>query len=448
MIESRLVRIFLSSPGDVADERALALKAIDQLPYDPFLRGRIAIEPVAWEKPGAGTPMLATMTPQEAISQGLPKPSECDIVIVIFWSRMGTPLPEEYDKPKEFRFPMGNSLPMERYLSGTEWEYIDAVRAAKKAGRPTVVVYRRMEEPLIGVRDPERDKKIEQWKRVEAFFSTFVNPDGSIRQGYNQYQTPDEFQVQFESHLKGLVKRLIEEERAPAETLPEEVSQKEIAPLWKGSPFPGLRAYTPDDAPIFFGRGRETDELIRKVSESRFVAVVGASGSGKSSLVAAGLLPRLKDRAITGSQDWLVPHMVGDERREWMGLRFTPGEVSDNPFSALAVKLAPMVGQRVREVTEALVSSPEQLGQLCQRLLTGQPEWVKVLLFIDQFEELFTRVREDHQRRTFIEMLAEIAQAAHVQTVVTLRADFYCRSRARSVGAIATNGVFPPGRAR
>jgi hypothetical protein len=65
----RHIRIFLSSPGDVADERAIALNVIDQLPYDPTLRGKISIEVVAWDKPGAGTPMLATMTPQEAIDQ-------------------------------------------------------------------------------------------------------------------------------------------------------------------------------------------------------------------------------------------------------------------------------------------------------------------------------------------------------------------------------------------
>src|SRR5512143_3373912 len=85
------LRVFLASPGDVADERALALTVLEQLQYDPLLRGRITLETVAWDQPGAGTPMLAPMTPQEAIAEGLPKPSECDIVIVIFWSRMGTP---------------------------------------------------------------------------------------------------------------------------------------------------------------------------------------------------------------------------------------------------------------------------------------------------------------------------------------------------------------------
>ena len=77
------LRVFLASPGDVADERALALRVLEQLQYDPLLRGRITVETVAWDKPGAGTPMLATLTPQEAIKKGLPTPAECDIVIVV-----------------------------------------------------------------------------------------------------------------------------------------------------------------------------------------------------------------------------------------------------------------------------------------------------------------------------------------------------------------------------
>lgn len=103
------LRIFLASPGDVADERNLALQVLEQLQYDPLLRGRITIELVAWDKPGAGAPMLATLTPQEAIAKHLPKPAECDIVIVIIWSRMGTPLSEAWKKPDGGR-----------YLSGTE----------------------------------------------------------------------------------------------------------------------------------------------------------------------------------------------------------------------------------------------------------------------------------------------------------------------------------------
>lgn len=68
------LRVFLASPGDVADERVLALRVLalrvlEELQYDPLLRGKITAETVAWDRPGAGTPMLATLTPQEAIKQ-------------------------------------------------------------------------------------------------------------------------------------------------------------------------------------------------------------------------------------------------------------------------------------------------------------------------------------------------------------------------------------------
>ena len=205
------IRIFLSSPGDVAEERSLALQVIEHLPHRPAFRDRVTLGPVAWEKPGAGTPMLATMTPQEAINQGLLKPSECDIVVVIFWSRMGTPLPEEYKKPDGSRF-----------WSGTEWEFWDAFNSAKATDRPFLVVYRRAEEPVIGLGDPNRAEKTEQWDRVEAFFASFVNPDSSIKQGHNIYEKPEDFQQHFESHLETLVLRLLEELETPQELeLPE-----------------------------------------------------------------------------------------------------------------------------------------------------------------------------------------------------------------------------------
>lgn len=173
------LRVFLASPGDVPDERSLALNVMERLPYDPFLRGRILVETIAWDKPGADTPMLATMTPQEAIAQQRPKPSECDIVIVIFWSRMGTPLPPDYTKPD------GSA-----YLSGTEWEYLDALRASERGGRPKVLVYRRTEVPSIVLDDPQFKEKQDQWQLIRAFFAAFRNPDGSIRGGVNEYDTP------------------------------------------------------------------------------------------------------------------------------------------------------------------------------------------------------------------------------------------------------------------
>lgn len=148
--------------------------------------------------------MRAILTPQEAIKQGLPKPSECNIVIVIFWSRMGTPLPAEYQKPDG-----------SRYLSGTEWEYWDAYQAAQPHGKPAILVYRRTEEPKIGLADPEAIQKLAQWKQVEVFFESFRNSDGSIGGGWNAYLTPEAFQKDLRSHLHTLILELVPELQSP-----------------------------------------------------------------------------------------------------------------------------------------------------------------------------------------------------------------------------------------
>ncbi len=406
----RHLRVFLASPGDVADERGLALKVLEELQYDPLLPGRITIETVAWDKAGAGTPMLATMTPQEAIKQGLPTPAECDIVVVIFWSRMGTPLPADWKKPD------GSG-----YRSGTEWEYLNALEAAEKQGKPEVLVYRRTEKQTLDQDDLQFDEKRKQWRLVKQFFHEFENPDGSLRRGYNSYPTPDAFREQLNLHLRALVRKLLESE-APVTTVQPvtPVSPPVTAPpLWPGSPFPGLRAFTPDDAPIFFGRGRETDGLVSRLDNPtvRFLTVVGASGSGKSSLVAAGLIPRLLAGAIVGSQDWT-----------WV--RFTPGEVGDNPFIALALVFKDDLqqqGQQPRDVADRLEkNSVTTLTELRDLALAGKPAWAELLLFLDQFEELFTLVAPRYVG-PFVDWLRQVAQTERVRVVATLRADFYHR---------------------
>ncbi len=111
-----LVRIFVSSPGDVAEERSLARQLIDNvLPKLPHLSERVHLQLVAWDDPAAQIPMLATETPQASVNAARPRPATCDIVIVILWSRMGTPLPNSVRK--------ANGEP---YLSGTEWEFTAA----------------------------------------------------------------------------------------------------------------------------------------------------------------------------------------------------------------------------------------------------------------------------------------------------------------------------------
>ncbi|MFC1959467.1 SUMF1/EgtB/PvdO family nonheme iron enzyme [Chloroflexota bacterium] len=350
-------------------------------------------------------------------------------MVVILWARMGTPLPEEYIKPEAFRFPTGTTWHAERYLSGTEWEYLDGFQAAKETGAPLVVVYRRTEEPAIKLSDPDWDKKRGQWQHVEAFFGTFVNPDGSIRRGSNQYATPDDFRATFEHDLRVLVTRLLKDSAKPDPVaMPTPSAEPD---LWPGSPFPGLRAFTPADAPIFYGRGRETDDLVKLITNgSRFVAVVGASGSGKSSLVGAGLIPRLHDNAIPGGKDWILPDYVRNTdnsgRGKWTGSRFTPDELgTGDPFAAFATTLLDL-GAFDKATLARLREDPTALDDLCQTMLQGKPDWAEVLFFIDQSEELFTSVHEEH-RAAFANLLTQMAHTDRLRVIVTLRADFYAR---------------------
>jgi tetratricopeptide (TPR) repeat protein len=190
------LRVFVSSPGDVFAERDFAFQLLERLPYDPLLRGRITLETVAWDMPGGGAPMLATVTPQEAIDRELPKPSQCDIVVVILWARIGTPL-------WNARKPDGTP-----YLSGTEWEYEDAMRSETK---PPILVYRRTTPTTFEPGDPESEQRLAQWKSVEEFFQRFHNLDGSARGGYRIYENPTDFGALLDHDLRAVIKRVLDE---------------------------------------------------------------------------------------------------------------------------------------------------------------------------------------------------------------------------------------------
>lgn len=413
------IRVFLASPGDVNEERAVALEVLDMLEYDPLFKrngaGGVSIHAIAWDKPGGDTPMRATMTPQTAIKQGLPRPSECDVAFVIFWGRMGTPLPvPEYQKP--------DGTP---YLSGTEWEFWDALHAERDHKKPITLLYRRIEKPSIDLDD---DARVAQYQLVKSFFKQFEDSRGALTAGVNTYTTPEEFGKKLERHLRKVISEILDRENAAGMITDTVRPLVEAPPLWTGSPFPGLRAFSETDAPIFFGRGAETSELVKRVEASRFTAVVAASGSGKSSLVAAGLIPRLKANAIvsgeTGSKDWRF-------------VRFTPGQDA-SPFAALFAALCEtfpehavspfLIEQEKEGFITSITKTPAALVSICEALLreAKAPAWSEILFFVDQFEELFTLVRDD-DRPAFVALLEAIHTSRRLRCVVTMRSDFYAK---------------------
>jgi HEAT repeat protein len=414
------LRVFLASPGDVADERALVRRLLkDDLPYRTFLRGLVTFDVVSWDDPAAHIPMLATLTPQGSVNRGMPKPSACDIVVVVLWSRMGTPLPDDFRK-----------LDDTSYLSGTEWEYEDAVKA-KPA--PEVLVYRRTPAAPLDPDDPKFNDKLDQYQRVKQFFTRFTNPDGSFKGGYTTYDTPTAFRELLAKDLEASIKCRLEARPTPQRG---DTALETTAPVWQGSPYPGLRSFTPDEAAIFFGRGREVDALIARLRDpaQRFLAVVGASGTGKSSLIRAGLIPRLRDGAIEGSQHWRV-------------VTCTPGAAGDNPFLALAFELVhqiPVLAHKQPiEIATVLAKAPQRISDYAVAPTGGAS-----LLFVDQLEELFA-LSTDQYQAPFTALLAHAAGHPHLRVLATLRADFLPQAMAEPALAprlqAGTVPLGPPG---
>jgi len=178
------------------------------------------------------------------------------------------------------------------------------------------------------------------------------------------------------------------------------------------NPYKGLRAYQEADAQDFFGRETLTGQLTERLSHSRFLAVVGPSGSGKSSLVKAGLIPALRQGALPGSDRWYIAQMV-------------PG---DHPLEELELALWPIAVDPPPSLVEPMQKDSRGLLRTLRRVLPNE-ENVKLLLVIDQFEELFAMVDDEARRNHFLESLyvAITAPRTPLRVVVTLRADFYDR---------------------
>ena len=178
--------------------------------------------------------------------------------------------------------------------------------------------------------------------------------------------------------------------------------------------FPGLRPFEEQDAVLFFGRDEQTDELLRRLDDTRFVAVVGLSGGGKSSLVRAGLLPALRRGHLMGAG------------AQWRIAVMRPGT---DPIGTLAQKLDETLGPRGdREAT--LRSRP--LGLLDTSRYGRTPD-ENLLIVVDQFEEIFRFQREYHNGATeaaeFVRLLLtavrEYEPDYRTYVVITMRSDYF-----------------------
>jgi basic membrane lipoprotein Med (substrate-binding protein (PBP1-ABC) superfamily)/DNA-binding SARP family transcriptional activator len=177
------------------------------------------------------------------------------------------------------------------------------------------------------------------------------------------------------------------------------------------NPFKGLQAFGEGDAAVFFGRDRLVAEIVRRLSlGTPLLSLIGSSGSGKSSVLRAGLIPALRKGAVGDPESWRIAIMVPGAR----------------PTAELEAALL----RSSLDAPEGLAGQLDREDGLLRAALRIVPhESGRLLLVIDQFEELFTLVTSDEARRRFIRNLEVALEDPHrrVVVIIALRADFYER---------------------
>jgi WD40 repeat protein len=401
------LRVFISSPADVRPERLIAQRVVDRL--DREFSTQFRVEPVLWER----EPLVATEHFQTLITP----PHDTDIVVVILWSRLGARLPD--DKPGSITG---------RHVTGTEWEFEDAVASYRSRKEPDILLYRKKAEVSFSVSDrSEIQRRLEQIDLVDDFMRRWFHDEttGGAAAASWSFETATELEGLLDTHLRELLTRRVEGA----------VAEGEIR--WhEGSPFRSLQSFELEHAPVFFGRTRARNELrellAQRTQNCAFVLVLGASGSGKSSLVKAGLLP-----------DLLLPGMIGKVALCRYAI-FRPGDRATDLIgglaaatigptglpelaglqydpASLAAMLRPTSGQSALPIRQGLARAAEAAH------LTEAAE-ARLLLIIDQLEELFTHESVPPQaREEFVETLAVLSRSGVVWVVATMRSDFFER---------------------
>ena len=431
-MSEQTLRLFVSSPGDVAGERHRIDLVVERLNAE--FAGRVRIETVRWER--------SYYSAHDTFQRQIPEAGECDVVVAVFRGRLGTPLPPEFQ-----RLPDG-----EPYPSGTAYEVLSAIEVRKAGKRvPDVYVFRYPDAPSVGLDAPDRADIEAQWTRLKAFFDRWFRTEtGQFVAAFQTYVSTDDFAVKVEDCLRQWLAQR---------------GYLAQGPVWDrvllGSPFPGLAAFDANRGAVFFGRDMAIGQAVARLREAEapgrapFLMVLGASGAGKSSLLRAGLLPRL-----------LAPGTI-PEVDLWRPAVMTPGA---DPFAALADALFDdaALGRELRAGTF-------RTRELLARQLAGDPALAaaplrdaleraaaqrqaeagfttlrpaRLLLGIDQAERLFTEAAPEVAAAAGT-LLATLVRGGLATVIVVLRSDAYARFQA--VDALvalredgATLDVLPP----
>ncbi|MEP6933853.1 MAG: SUMF1/EgtB/PvdO family nonheme iron enzyme [Nitrospirota bacterium] len=351
-------------------------------------------------------------TDQRPVDKCLKDVEQADIYIGLFAFRYG------YVPPTQHSNPDGWSI--------TELEF----RHAEKLNKPCLAFVvndstpwsRSLDDAYKSDDKGERIKRLRQVLLTEKLASAFASPH------------------ELATLVLAAVTKHLERKKQPESPF-SKVADTPLAVTWDiekyGSPYPGLMHFTRKYASVFFGRDAEIREILdrMRLPEGRFILVSGDSGVGKSSVVDAGILPKLEQGGLPGA-----------ERAEC--IRMVPGQGKDPWSSLLAAlgSLATRAGLRPDEIVEKLNREPEALSSSIKRIVKDGTEGRALVLFLDQMEELFTS-QDLAKSNQFLSALYRAAQEKTVWVLATIRSDHlqYCHRHPEMVAVLRGAGHYPIG---
>jgi WD40 repeat protein len=406
MSERSKVSVFLSSPTDVQSEREAAERVVSRLGGVYAAHVELTLE--RWERRF----YEASKGFQEAIAAM----ETFHLIVGVLWKRIGSELP-----PQTFRRPDGTP-----FESGTVYEIETALAASQRSGRPAVYIFRKTSPVTY---EAERvDEQRAQKEALDGWWArTFRDEAGHYIAATNSFNTTEDFEAKFENCLADWLRN---KGYVPS------------GPVWgvatQGSPYPGLIAYERDRSLVFFGRQlaieQARDELLAAVARETGLPalfVIGASGSGKSSLVRAGLVPQLtRPGAVPEVDLWCtaVTAPTADSLASLAAHLYASDSLPELAASAQPEpeRWARMVARSPEAAADSVAWALDHAAEAeARRTGAGRKLQASLLLVLDQLESLFRTLPPDHDQVTFTRVLRALVAGGRVWLLTTLRSDHY-----------------------
>ena len=464
----RRIDIFVSSPEDVQKERSLVERTIRAVAdefsvpitvtYSNWLREHIPLDKPAVPSANGSEDGRTWLCPcfweygdtelDQDYREQIPNTGSYDLVISIIWSRLGTRLSNAFVMPD-------GSQP--RVASEYEIGWVlDQVN--RTPGFPELRVYRNGAAPSAPLQPKmQREAFFRDWDAVQEFFTVWEKQK-TFAEACSRYSDLQEFESLFRTHFRDFLTRQLEKEIVPRKPVLR-VSRKKV------EPFRGLRFFNFEHAPIFHGRTKAVGQVLdalgkQATAKTPFVLVLGPSGSGKSSMVRAGVLPLLTEvGTIAGEGPWryaITRHGFGSDPFDSLATALLESTAlpelkrakKRDHWRELAADLKDTPAKAALEITEVcdrisvleldhLLDREKGQGQTPvpgriestelarhRRLRRVKPK-AKIALFIDQLEDLFTNDFSLELQHQYFAAVTALVRCERVYVIAALGSDYY-----------------------